>query len=235
MKFNFIPSVILSLGILGAGMSLSKGISNFHEFNRYVEVKGLDEETVKSDQATWQINFSTANNDLKQIYTNISLAQAAITKFLLEQGFQASEIQKQQISITDNQSRSYGQHNPNQPHYTANSGITLTSSKVDLVNEAIQKTGQLVQSEIIISNSSVRYSYTNLNTIKVDMLNKATENARNAALSFAKNSQSQLGKIKNANQGQFSITSADTNDAYDTNSSIMKKVRVVTTIQYFIK
>ena len=232
---NFISPVILALGILGAGVSLSNAISNFRDFDRYVEVKGLDEEIVKSNQATWQISFTTSNNDLKQIYNSISTAQNAITKFLLDQGFKANEIQKQQITITDNLSTSYGQHNPNQPHYTANSGIKLVSGNIDLVSEAAQKTGQLVQSEIVINNSLVRYSYTDLNSIKVDMLNKATENARNAAQAFAKNSRSQLGKIKNANQGQFSISAAEGNDSYDAGGSIMKKVRIVTSVQFFIR
>lgn len=233
-RSSFISSLTLALGILGAGVSLSNAITNFRDFGRYVEVKGLDEEIVKSNQATWQISFTTSNNDLKQIYNNISMAQETITKFLLTQGFAANEIQKQQVSITDNASQSYGQHNAQQPHYTANSGIILVSNNVDLVSEAAQKTGQLVQSEIVINNSFVRYSYTNLNLIKVNMLNKATENARNAAQSFAKNSHSQLGKIKNANQGQFTISAADGNDSYDT-GSIMKKVRVVTSVQYFLK
>ena len=98
----------------------------------------------------------------------------------------------------------------------------------------MQKTGELIQSEIIINNSYVHYSYTNLNSIKVDMLNKATENARNAGQAFAKNSRSQLGKIRTANQGQFTITAADGNDAYDS-GSILKKVRVVTSVQFFIR
>lgn len=232
---NFISPIILALGILGAGVSLSNAISNFRDFDRYVEVKGLDEEIVKSDYATWQINFTVSNDDIKQIYDNISTAQNTITKFLLDQGFKANEIQKQQASITDKLTQIYAQHTTNQPRYSANAGIIIATNNVDLVSEAAQKTVQLIQSGVIINNNTVRYSYTNINSIKVDMLNKATENARNAAQSFAKNSHSQLGKIKNANQGQFSISPAYGSDSYDAGGSIMKKVRVVTSVQFFIK
>ncbi len=232
-KHSILSPIILALGILGAGVSVSNAISNFRDFDRYVEVKGLEEKIVKSNLATWQLSFTTSGEDLKQLYTNVSRAQDTIIKFLMKQGFKTEEILKQQITITDNKNQSYNQNNT-QPHYTANAGIVLVSDKVDLVNEATQKTDELVQSEIILNNSFARYSYTNLNSIKVDMLNKATENARNAALSFAKNSHSQLGKIKNANQGQFSIGAADGSDSFDA-SSIMKKVRVVTSVQFFLK
>lgn len=233
-KTNILSPIILALGIIGAGVSLSSAISTFRDFDRYVEVKGLDEEVVKSNQATWQLNFSTSSNDLKQIYANVSKAQNTITQFLVDKGFQANEIQKQQISITDTLSQSYGNRDKNQPRYTATGGITLVSPNVDLVTQASQKTDELIQSEITVNNSFVRYAYTDLNGIKVDMLTKATENARNAAQSFAKNSHSNLGKIRRASQGQFSISSADGVDSFD-NGSIMKKVRVVTSVEFFIR
>ena len=231
---KFASSLVLSLGIFAAGYSISHAINNFRNFDRYVEVKGLDEEVVKSDQASWDISFNSSHNNLKELYQNISQGQDTIVKFLLAQGFELNEIQKHQVSIIDNQNINYAQQNPNQPHYTANSGIVLMTNKIDLVVKAMQKTGELLQSQIMITNSFVNYSYTNLNSIKVNMLNKATNNARLAAESFAKNSFSDLGKIKDANQGQFSISSADGNTSYDT-GSIYKKVRVVTSVKYFLK
>lgn len=79
----------------------------------------------------------------------------------------------------------------------------------------------------------MRYIYTDLNSIKKDMLDKATLNARDAAQSFAKVAKADLGGIRQAQQGVFSITSASGNSEYD-ESSVMKKVRVVTSIQFFL-
>lgn len=235
MKLAILSPIILAAGIWSAGASVGSAITRFHDFNRYVEVKGLDEEVVKADQATWILEFASSSNDLKQLYNNVALAQNVVSKFLVDQGFQTNEMQKRQVLVTDNESLPYGTpRTPNSPRYTASAGFSITTPHVDFVSEAVQKTGQLVQSEILIRSSNVRYAYTSLNTIKVDMLNKATENARNAALSFAKNSKSRLGTIRMANQGQFSITATDGDDAYDS-SGILKKVRVVTTVQYFIQ
>lgn len=61
------------------------------------------------------------------------------------------------------------------------------------------------------------------------MIEEATKNARASAEKFAQDSGSSLGKIRRANQGQFSITDRDSNTPY------IKSVRVVTTVEYFLK
>ena len=60
------------------------------------------------------------------------------------------------------------------------------------------------------------------------MIELATKNARKSAEKFAEDSGSNLGKIKRAWQGQFSITNRDSNTPY------IKKVRVVSTLEYFL-
>jgi hypothetical protein len=60
------------------------------------------------------------------------------------------------------------------------------------------------------------------------MIEEATKNARQAAEKFAKDSGSTVGKIRNARQGLFTITNRDKN------SPDRKKVRVVTTVEYFL-
>ena len=76
---------------------------------------------------------------------------------------------------------------------------------------------------------NVSYEFTGLNEVKPEMIEEATRNARAAAEKFAKDSDSSLGKIRNASQGQFSITNRDENTPY------IKTVRVVTTINYYLK
>ena len=61
------------------------------------------------------------------------------------------------------------------------------------------------------------------------MIAEATSNARQAADKFAQDSDSELGKIKTASQGQFSI---DNRDQY---TPQIKTVRVVTYITYYLE
>ena len=76
---------------------------------------------------------------------------------------------------------------------------------------------------------NVSYEFPGLNEVKPRMIEEATKNARAAAEKFAKDSDSELGKIRNASQGQFSISDRDAYTPY------IKSVRVVTTVNYYLK
>ena len=76
---------------------------------------------------------------------------------------------------------------------------------------------------------NVVYEFTGLNNVKPQMIEEATKNARAAAEKFAKDSDSSLGKIRNASQGQFSISDRDANTPY------IKSIRVVTTVNYYLR
>ena len=67
-----------------------------------------------------------------------------------------------------------------------------------------------------------------LNENKPEIIEEATRKAREVAEKFSSDSQSKLGKIKKASQGQFSISDRDKNNPH------IKKVRVVTTVEYYL-
>lgn len=117
--------------------------------------------------------------------------------------------------------------------YNITSVLTVTSEKVEKVREIISSQSDLLQKGIALSSGDFQYTtqyfYTKLNDIKPAMIEEATKNARNAAEKFAKDSNSKIGRIKNANQGQFSITDRDGNSPH------IKVVRVVSTIEYLLR
>lgn len=226
--------LLLAIGIACSGYFIANAVKYFRNFDRFVEVKGLSERVVRADKASWQINFNVSGSNLKQIYSQINQQQQIVSDFLVKQGFQENEYTKQAISVTDNYANAYGNNNTAKlPQYTANAGINVTTSNVNLVTNAVGQTNLLVESGVILTFNTVNYSYTALNQIKASMLDEALANAKVSATQFAQNSQSSLGKIKNATQGLFTITSPDSNmsDA----ASIDKKVRVVTTVQFFLE
>ena len=104
---------------------------------------------------------------------------------------------------------------------------------MDLVRSLISEQSELLKQGIAITGGDYRYNiqfdYTSLNEIKPRMIEEATKNAREAAQKFAKDSDSKLGKIRKAYQGQFSI------DNRDANTPFIKRIRVVTTIDYSLE
>ncbi|QDP71670.1 SIMPL domain-containing protein [Legionella israelensis] len=225
-----VASLLLALGFAASGFFISSGLVESRKELRYVSVKGLAERVVKADQALWTINFKLVNNELPALYQAIEDAQAKVKQFLLKQGFKENEISNNPISVNDNQSNSYNPQNQNLPRYTADAGITVSTKRVDMIQTTEEKTGDLVAQGVVVTSSNAIYRFNGLNDIKPAMLDEATASAHTAAQSFAHHAKAKLGYIRKALQGLFTIS--DANSTYDSGNAIMKKVRVVTTVEY---
>ena len=228
MSNRLLSAFILSVGVAFSGYFIGHGFY-LARTSQSVEVKGLAEEIVKSNAATWSLSIKLVNDDLPTLYEGISKTQLEAKRFLIGQGFQEGDIILNAVSVIDNQSINYNQ-NQNMPRFSADVGITLNTNQVDHVAEVMQKTGDLVKQGMVVTSSNTNFRFTNLNEIKPKMLAQATKSARIAAESFAHDAEAKLGNIIHATQGLFTITDANSN--FDSGMSIMKKVRIVTTVEY---
>jgi hypothetical protein len=237
--------VLLAFGMIGGGMLLGMKVRDFKRADRYVEVKGLVERTVKSDTATWPITFSETGDSLPAVFAASEKDKAAVIDFLTAQGFTAQNVTLGSISVTDRTTNQFG-NNSSGPRFMVQETITVNSNDVDKVAAANAKTADLVKAGVVIQSTEgqagVTYKFNGLNALKPDMITEATKNARASADRFAQDSGSKVGEIRSANQGVFSISAANAGSAtgeegaVDTSGdgSIMKKVRVVSTIDYYL-
>lgn len=220
----------LFAGLLGAAYLLAGSIVDIKQMERTVEVKGLSEREVPADIAIWPISFNMADNDLVNLYQTIEQQNAKVVDFLKARGFTDSEITISTPAVVDKLAREYDSSYASRFRYTASSTITVYTSQVDLARESMIKVVDLGREGIAIAgdNYSTQFIYSQLNQIKPEMIEEATRNARQAADKFANDSDSRLGKIKRANQGTFSIENRDSSTAH------IKKVRVVSTVEYYL-
>ena len=235
MKNFRLESVILAIGLL-LGICIKGGFDSFAERDRSVNVKGLAEEEVPADKVTWPLVYKSLGNDLSTLYDEIKRSNQTIVQFLKEKGISETEISinaPETPEIIDLKADRYSNQENTAYRYNVTSVITVTSNKVDLIRDLVTEQGELLKRGIAVTGGDYRYNiqyeYTGLNTIKPKMIEEATKNAREAAEKFAKDSDSKLGKIRHAYQGQFSISDRDANTPY------IKKVRVVTTIDYSLE
>ena len=232
MKSWKLESVILAIGLLLMGFFVKQGLDSFAEKNRIVTVKGLAEMEVAANKVTWPLMYKEVGNDLYTLYNRIHMTNDAIVNFLKRKGIKQDEISVNAPEIIDLQAERYNQ-NPVQYRYNVTTVITVTSTQVELVRSLIQEQSELLKQGIAITGGDYRYNiqydFTGLNDVKPQMIEEATKNARESALKFAKDSESELGKIKRAYQGQFSIEDRDPNTPY------IKRIRVVTTIDYSLE
>ena len=225
-------AVILAIGMAVLGGQIEEGINDFVAKDRVVTVKGLAEMEVPANKVTWPLMYKEVGNDLSTLYNKISNTNKTIVDFLKQKGITEEEISINAPEIIDMQAERYVGENKTY-RYNVTTVITVTSNKVDLVRDLISEQGELLKQGIAITGGDYRYNiqydYTSLNEIKPQMIEEATKNAREAAQKFAKDSDSELGKIKRATQGQFSIDNRDANTPY------IKRIRVVTTIEYSLE
>lgn len=235
MKWDrVIASLILSLGILFSGFFISKSIFYFKDFERSVKVKGLDEKIVKSDLAIYSIFYTQSSEKIEDIYKTYASSQEKIINFLISKGIKKDEIEKSSLEVTDNHTIITDARRP-APHFTGTSKIIVSTSNVDLVRTVSQVISELLAKGVTITASDVKFFFTNLNSVKTEMLDRAVKNAYDAANSFAGQTGSKLGSIKNATQGLFTIVDANSTEDWVTTKSLQKKVRVVVGVDYFLK
>lgn len=231
MKNLRIESAILAVGLALLGVFVYNGINSLAKRDRVVSVRGLAEKEVQADRVIWPLAYKTVGDDLGSVYRDISSANKKIQTFLIKNGIKASDITNGAPQVNDLWTNEY-RDNVNRQRYNATSVTTVSSSDVAKVRALMTRTGELLSQGIAIApndyNYPIQFDFTSLNKIKPQMIEQATKNAREAAMKFAKDSESKLGKIKSAQQGLFSIEDRDSNTPY------IKEVRVVTTVDYYL-
>ncbi len=230
------PALILALGlVVGLGLlgyQLGSKALAIKAFERTVTVKGLSEREVPADVVIWPIRIVAADNDLTALYNKLESDIQTIQTFLTRQGLAPGTITVSPPTVVDKLAQQYGGPADVPLRYSATQSLTVYSYDVEDTRRIMGEIATLGKQGIVISQDdyrgAVQYLFLGLNEIKPGMVEEATTNARSVAQKFAEDSQSRLGKIKRASQGQFSISDRDANTPY------IKKVRVVSTVEYYL-
>ena len=228
MKNNIFAGALIALGLFFGGLFIYCGISKFASKDRAVSVKGLSTREVEADYAVWPLSYGWNGNDLPALYDQLERVTARVKKHLMALGFEESDIRQVSISVSDNWSDYYGNHRP-EYKYTLSTSLIVSTDKVQLVVASQGKEAELLKEGIIVKSEkwNLDYQFNGLPELKPSMIEEATQNARAVAQKFADDAQCSLGSIRKASQGQFSIES----DEYQ---PWIKRVRVVTTVDYFL-
>ena len=232
-KGKFYSGLFIMIGLIVLGMMMPRAVDRFRSFDRTVNVKGLCEREVKADKVIWPVVYRVMANDVQTVYDQTDRNNAEIISFLKSGGINESEITVSVPEISDKYATEYGS-NDRAFRYIAKNVITVCTSDVDAVLALMARQSDLLKKGIVTGGSNqwenpVEFKYEGLNEIKPEMIEDATRNAREVAQKFAKDSDSRLGKIKTATQGTFTIENRDSNTPY------IKKVRVVTSVTYYLK
>ncbi len=195
---------------------------NFSKQGSFVEVKGLSERIVKADTAIWSLGFEIKSNTVEDLYASTEKNITAIKKFLTDKGFTATEINVAPVNIYQDTYRDA------LFRYNSSNQVSVYTKKVDLAKSASNETLNLVKSGVVLNQNYISFEFSDLNSIKPEMLAEAIKNARETAKQFSENSGSGLGSVSRGNQGVFDITDKDPS------SPEYKKIRLVSTLRFLL-
>lgn len=222
---------LLAVGMVAGGYLLGDGLTRAHIADRSVTVRGLAERDVMADLATWTISYSASGFDLPAVRADIDASTGALKDYFQGLGFKADELKP--IGAGVNQYINNGVKN-----ITITQKMLLRTTDIVRAQKAVAQQFDLVRRGVTLQEGSgMTYSFTKLNDIKPEMVAEATRDARKAAEQFAKDSGTGVGGIRSATQGYFSIEPRDGESAsggYGASDTPYKKVRVVTTVDFYL-
>ncbi|MDF2966207.1 MAG: hypothetical protein K0Q51_1595 [Rickettsiaceae bacterium] len=241
-KEHIISALIFASGIALAGYFIGSSFLKARLQDRYVVVKGLSEREITSNLAIWPITIKATGNNLTEVNSKIESDRKTLINFLKECGFNEEEIEIGTYTVTDLLAQEYGNNISEKNRYIINASVIVKSANVNLVEKATQMLNRLVQKDIVLaSERGPFYEFTGFNDLKPQMLEEAIKNAHKSAYKFAEDSGNNIGSLRKANQGIFLFSPAvgEETDEYSNSQaarrSVRKKVRLVTTLEYFLK
>lgn len=238
MKFVLRP---VSAAIIGGSLIAAAGVAGHFgvkavkaskTLSRNVTVRGLSEREVKADLAIWPLSFQVAANDLPALQASIAKCRETVAKFLLDRGFEKSEIGNVPPRIHDFEASGDAGERKKPFRYSAETAVVLRSVKTGKVVEAMEAADALIREGVPLGqdyDNRAKFLFTSLSSIKPEMIEEANKDARKAADKFAKDSFCKVGRIMRATQGSFDI------DERDPQSPQLKTVRVVTTVDFLLE
>ncbi len=228
---SLLLGLLVAIGLALAGYGVGQGFVEARGLDRSVEVKGLAEREVVADTAIWPLQFVVAGDDLDELVGRIESQREAVTAFLVARGFTAEEISVSAPSVVDRLAQAYSDPNV-RLRYSVSQVVTVFSGRIDAVRGAARELLELGKAGVVLNQENfefrTQYLFNGLNEIKPAMIEEATRNGREVAAKFAADSESRVGKLKAARQGQFTIEDRDSNNPH------VKKVRVVSTLEYYL-
>lgn len=225
-----ISAALLGSSVIVGGYLLGDGLRRARMADRSVTVRGLAERDVTANLASWTIVFTAQGSQLEAVQAESDRDARAVAAFFREAGFPADAVTDSGAGVSQHYDSSRGTD-----VVSIRRSVQLRTGDVMRARRAHARQFDLIRNGVAVEEGSgLSYSFTRLNDIKPEMIAAATQDARRGAERFAEDSGTAVGGIRSATQGYFSIEARDGDEGAPGSASPFQKVRVVTTIDFYL-
>ena len=217
MKKN-LSAIIFGLAIIIGAYLLANAYMNRNKTDGTISVTGLGNADFTSDLIVWEGSFSKESINLEQAYSDLEKDKKIITEYLLSKGITKKELVFNAVTSRKNMHAKYtseGKYIGDEfLGYVLTQSLQIDSNDVEKVENISREITELLNKGIQFYSQAPRYYYTKLADLKIEMISKATSDARTRAEMIAENSGGKLGKLISAKMGIFQITGQNSNEDY---------------------
>ncbi len=215
---SYIPASLFALAIVISSIVLGYSLINRNNTGGTINVTGLGESNFTSDLIVWEGSFSRENADLKKAYQDLEMDRKAVLAYLESKGIESSKIVFNAVSTNPQYQQNYSNDGKYMGQtftgYRLNQSLKIESTEVESVEKISREVTELLNQGISFYSNPPRYYYSDLESLKLEMISKATEDARIRAERIAENSKGNLGNLISANMGIFQITGQNSGEDY---------------------
>lgn len=213
-----LSAVVFAIAIVIAAYVLGNAVINRNRPQGTINVTGLGEQNFTSDLIVWEGNFSRESKDLKEAYASLEADRLAVTNYLKSKGIPVEQLVFNAVNTNPVYQQNYSANGDYAGQtfqgYQLSQSLVIESKEVEKVEKISREITELLNQGITFYSQPPRYYYTQLESLKLEMIAKATEDGRIRAERIAENSNSDLGNLIDANMGIFQITGQNSGEDY---------------------
>lgn len=230
----------IALGLVIAAAVVSGGILDAKRAGDVISVTGAADKFISADHIVWSCSVATRGGSMDSAYKQLKGVSEKVKAYLLEKGVKPEELSLSQVSTSTLYERDDNGNSTNSVEgYDMTQTFTVDSDRVDDIEQLANQSNDLISQGITFTANSPQYYYSKLNDLKVEMLGKASMNAKERAQSMARSTGNSIGVIRSAQMGVFQITDKNSTDVSDyginDTSSKQKKVTAVVNVTFSVR
>ena len=215
---NSLSAIIFALAIVLSAFILGYSFMNRNKPSGSISVTGLGKADFTSDLIVWEGSFSEESINLQQAYSDLEKDKKIISAYLLSKGIKEDELVFNAVYTRKDTRRKYtsdGKYIGDEfLGYELTQSLQIDSRDVEKVEEVSREITELLNKGIQFYSQAPRYYYTKLADLKIEMISKATADAKTRAETIAENSGGNLGRLISAKMGIFQITGQNSTEDY---------------------
>jgi len=214
------PTLVFAMAVLGLGLTTASGVMvrGIRNANDTITVTGASTERITSDYVDWSVKISQSGASQQASYQGLQPAVEQTVAFLKAQGIEADEMELDSVKSEKQEVRDPRTGELRSTTWTSTQAVLIGSWNVAKIYKVSGQTGQLIGKGVPLTIDEPAYTYTKLAEKRVDMLAKATKDARARARAIASEAGASIGAITNADTGSFQITSPNSTETSDSGS-----------------